>query len=225
MKEGGEAIMNTAISEGVKAGTKEASKQIISVAATQIAKKIAAESAELITAQLSKQAITSTSKTGGKFLKKMASSKMAKNFSQDAVEKMAKQTLEKAGNQAVKSGQKITTHSVTASMRTTAQLKAMSSVPLVTRLGKGLIAGCKGTQQASMAVIDKQRASIQKDISLLIVDQQWNQMIFDLYSDSKKKALDRIRELQQGQGTIIEEGLQTMSQMGTTQVNIASSMV
>ncbi|MGA8118369.1 type III secretion system translocon subunit SctE [Rouxiella badensis] len=225
MKEGGEAIMNTAISEGVKAGTKEASKQIISVAATQIAKKIAAESAELITAQLSKQAITSTSKTGGKFLKKVASSKMAKNFSQDAVEKMAKQTLEKAGNQAVKSGQKITTHSVTASMRTTAQLKAMSSVPLVTRLGKGLIAGCKGTQQASMAVIDKQRASIQKDISLLIVDQQWNQMIFDLYSDSKKKALDRIRELQQGQGTIIEEGLQTMSQMGTTQVNIASSMV
>ncbi|WAT03667.1 type III secretion system translocon subunit SctE [Rouxiella badensis] len=150
---------------------------------------------------------------------------MAKNFSQDAVEKMAKQTLEKAGNQAVKSGQKITTHSVTASMRTTAQLKAMSSVPLVTTLGKGLIAGCKGTQQASMAVIDKQRASIQKDISLLIVDQQWNQMIFDLYSDSKKKALDRIRELQQGQGTIIEEGLQTMSQMGTTQVNIASSMV
>ncbi len=229
MQEGGEAIMNTAIKEGAKSATKAGGQEIIAAAATEIAKKVAAESAQLITTQLAKQTFNVGQKAGGSFIKKICTSKMVKTFSEEGVEKMVKESLESVGKKALKEGKDAATQKVTdqvlATLRNTVQKEAFKCAPAISGVVKTALGMTKGAQSLGTGIIDVQRAKIQKRIDTLIVDQQWNQMIFDLYDDAKKKAIDRVRELQQGQSSIIEEGVQTLNTVGITHAQLASSMV
>ncbi|AZE48337.1 hypothetical protein C4K04_2665 [Pseudomonas chlororaphis] len=69
------------------------------------------------------------------------------------------------------------------------------------------------------------RARLQKEISQLILDQQWLQSFFAFYKEEKDAAMKRMGELIEGQGQAVQEGSKVMAQAGAVQVQIASAMV
>lgn len=201
-------VLQEGAEQALSAGIKSGSKAAVTATAQQIGKKVAAEATQHIGKKL-----------GDKFCKE-AIEKMVIEAVETAAKKTSK-ALKKGADKAVKE----ITDKVVAEVRWQVITAFAKSSFNATKIMTNTRQVVSGAQALTSAAIEKQKADLRKEIDLLILDQQWQQMFFQYYEDRKKEIVKKVREMQSDQAQVMEGGIQVLSQIASNQVQMASSMV
>ncbi len=223
MKEGAEQ----ALVAGIKAGSKGAVDQT----AKMVGKEVASQVAEQIAQSLGK-ATLEASKTAGKeaaqkVVQQLGVNRMLEKFSQEAIEQLVTKAVKKVGHGAIEKGLEMTAKEVTKAVtkeinREVLQIALKASTYAAINITRSAVAG---SNQITAGALTVDRARLQKEISQLMLDQQWLQSFFAFYKEEKDAAMKRIGELIEGQSQVIQDGSKAIAQAGAAQVKIASAMV
>nr|WP_241499426.1 type III secretion system translocon protein [Chromobacterium sphagni] len=226
LKEGAEQMVSTAI----KKGTAGAAKNAANAVGKQVADQVATQVAQALGKAAVDAAKTTTKKTVEKFAQKFTN-QMLERFTHEAIEKLVSKSVEKVIKKAVKEGVELTAQEVTKRVVNQvfadvvkATIKATLKAPalVVSSTVRGVATGARDIM---IGEIEKQRAKLQKEIDLLILDQQWLRSFFEFYEQEKKEVIKKTRELLNDKGQVFEDGVQAMGQAASTQAQIASAMV
>ncbi|OLF53036.1 secretion protein [Pseudomonas chlororaphis] len=223
LKEGAEQ----ALVAGIKAGSKGAIDQTAKMVGKEVASQVSAQIAQ----SLGKAAMEAT-KTAGKeaaqkIVQQLGVNRMLEKFSQEAIEKLVTNAVKKVGHGAIDKGVEMTAKEVTKAVtkeinREVLQVALKASTYTAVNVTRSAVAGASQITSGALAV---ERARLQKEISQLMLDQQWLQSLFTFYKDEKDAAMKRIGELIEGQSQVVQDGSKAIAQAGAVQVQIASAMV
>jgi secreted effector protein SseC len=218
---------DTAIVQAIKTGSKSAIDQTAKTVGQQVASQVAAQ----ITQGLSK-ATLEASKTAAKagmqtFVQQFGVNQMLRQFSQQGIEKLVTHAVKKVGHKAIEQGIQKTAEQVTKEVVKAVRNEVIATViKASTYIGihtaRGALTGASQITSGALAI---DRALLQKEISQLMLDQQWLQSLFALYQAEKNAAFKRMGELIEGQSQVVEDGSKALANTGAVQVQIASAMV
>lgn len=228
-------VAGTALKEGAEqalvAGIKAGSKGAIDQTAKMVGKEVASQVSAQIAQSLGKAAIEA-SKTAGKeaaqkIVQQLGVNRMLEKLSQEAIEQLVTKAVKKVGHGAIDKGVEMTAKEVTKAVtkeinREVLQVALKASTYAAVNVTRSAVAGASQITAGALAV---DRARLQKEISQLMLDQQWLQSLFTFYKEEKDAAMKRIGELIEGQSQVVQDGSKAIAQAGAVQVQIASAMV
>ncbi|MGF6401555.1 secreted effector protein SseC [Pseudomonas frederiksbergensis] len=223
LKEGAEQVLM----EGIKAGSKAAVEGTAKTIAKEVASQVSTQIAQSLGRTAMEASKTAAKETAGKVLQQIGVNRMLEKFSQEGIEKLVTKAVKKVGDSAIDQGIEMTAKEVAKAATKEinhevlkAALKASTYTAInVTRSAVG------GVNAISAGALAVERAKMQKEISQLILDQQWLQSVFNFYKEEKDVAMKRIGELLEGQAQVAQGGSKTIANAGAVQVQIASAMV
>lgn len=215
------------IVQSVKRGSTGALNKI----AEQVGQQVASQASAKIAQKLAKTALNASTEavkvTTTAYWKQFGVNNMLKQFSETAIKEMVTKAVTAVGQQAIKKGTQLTVKEVTKAVNKAvwsevipAVFKASAYVGV--QAARGVVGG---VSQIASGITEHDRARLQKDISQLILDQQWLQTLFALYKSEKEAALKRMADLMEGQGQVMEDGSKAITHAGAVQVQIAAAMV
>lgn len=223
MKEGAEQ----ALVAGIKAGSKGAVDQTAKMVGKEVASQVSGQIAQSLGKATLEASKTAGKEAAQKAVQQLGVNRMLEKFSQEAIEQLVTKAVKKVGHGAIDKGVEMTAKEVTKAVtkeinREVMRVALKASTYAAVNITRGAVAGASQITSGALAV---DRARLQKEISQLILDQQWLQSFFAFYKEEKDAAMKRMGELIEGQGQAVQEGSKVMAQAGAVQVQIASAMV
>jgi secreted effector protein SseC len=219
LKEGAEKVLV----EAVKSGSKDA----VAASAKAIGKEVAAKVAGDIAEQLGKTALDASKNTVAKELAKtIGVRQLMEAFSREAIEEMVTKTVQKVATEAMESGGEITAKALTKKITrelTYEVTKAVMKASAFTALN--VVRGATGgASKVVSGVIEIERAKLQKQIELLMLDQQWLQILLDEFEQRKKETVEKTKELIDGQANAVQGGSDALKQTYGTKIQGVASL-
>ncbi|MGN7743884.1 type III secretion system translocon subunit SctE [Pseudomonas sp. 22526] len=223
LKEGAEQ----ALVAGIKAGSKSAIDQTAKMVGKEVASQVSAQIAQNLGKVAMEASKTAGKEAAQKIVQQLGVNRMLEKFSQEAIEQLVTNAVKKVGHGAIDKGVEMTAKEVTKAVtkeinREVLQVALKASTYTAVNVTRGAVAGAS---QITAGALAADRAKLQKEISQLILDQQWLQSLFTFYKDEKDAAMKRIGELVEGQSQVVQDGSKAIAQAGAVQVQIASAMV
>jgi secreted effector protein SseC len=223
LKEGAEQ----ALVAGIKAGSKGAIDQTAKMVGKEVASQVSAQIAQSLGKVAMEASKTAGKEAAQKIVQQLGVNRMLEKFSQEAIEQLVTKAVQKVGYGAIDKGVEMTAKEVTKAVtkeinREVLQVALKASTYTAVNVTRSAVAGASQVTSGALAV---DRAKLQKEISQLMLDQQWLQSLFTFYKDEKDAAMKRIGELIEGQSQVVHDGSKAIAQAGAVQVQIASAMV
>lgn len=212
LQEGTEKVLMEAIEKG--------SQQAVEKTAKEVGKQVASQVSEQIMQGLGKAAVEASKTAAKEASQKLITNKMMEYFSQQAIEKLVTKSIEKVAGEAIEKGIQLTAEALTKAIVDQVKRDVLAQVLKASLLSavNTTRATVTAASQVVSGVSKLEQAELQKEIDQLIIDQQWLQMCFQFYEQSKEAARKDLKALLQGAGDAIAEGSKTLKQSASVQL-------
>lgn len=193
-----EKVLEDGAAKVVATALKDGSKEALEMAAKQISEKVVKSVSEEALQVLGKEAV--------------------EKIIQDAVKTAAKNALERGGEVVTEKLAKDIAKQIRRSL-----IKAIVKEAVVTTVNvtRGALSGAN---EVFSGVIQIERAKLQKQIDMLILDQEMLQALFDDFDRMKKDAEEKTKDLIHAQGRALAGGSAEMQATATVAIRGAASM-
>ncbi|WP_181321907.1 type III secretion system translocon subunit SctE [Trinickia symbiotica] len=203
-------VVTKVIPKAAKAALQEGAEHLVTAAVKEgskvAVKEAAKELTEQIVKQISKEALDVLGREGLQKVVENAIKTAAKQAAQRGAEVAAKEVTE----QVVKEIRKELIKAIVKAATRTA-----------VNVTRGAVNGVDGVYSGIIAI---EKAKLQKEIDMLIVDQQLMQAMFDMFEQQKKDTREQMKNLIEGQSTALRGGSEQMRQTAVVAQQGAASM-
>ncbi|HTI18331.1 MAG TPA: type III secretion system translocon subunit SctE [Trinickia sp.] len=210
--------------------TSAARNMVMTKVIPKAAEKVLQEGAEHMIAAAVKEGGKAAIEKAGKALSEQVVKEVSKEvlevLGQETVEKIIQQAVETVAKRAAKEGTKMATKELTEQIvkeirRAVIEAVVKAAVHSAVNVTRGVV---DASNKIFSGVTEIEKAKLQKQIDLLVVDQQWLQALFGMYEQSKKDTQEKTKSLIEGQASALEGGVTQMKEATTITVRGVASM-
>lgn len=210
--------------------TSAARNMIVTKVIPKAAKTVLQEGAEHVVAAAVKQgtkaAIENAAKEVTEQVIKAVSKEALDVLGQEAIETIVQNAVKHVAQHAAEKGVEVATKKLTEQIvkeirRELIKAIVKAATHTVVNVTRGAVGGAN---HVFSGVIEIEKAKLQKQIDMLILDQQMLQSLFDAYEQAKKDTRKQMKDLIQGQATALEGGSAQMKEAAGIAVQGAASM-
>lgn len=223
-------VMGEAAGSALKQAISTGDGLTASLASRRVAKEVAGQIGNQVVAKLGAEVTENMVKEGAKIGKSGFISHPGNFFSQQAIEKMVLKSVKKTALDMIRGGKSFTAEEI--SKHIVEQLRkdvlkavfkmASSGINITLNVSRSF---ASGSQQIAIGVLEMQKASLQREIDYLMLDQEWLRSLFQFFQQQKEEAIEKVRELHNDKAAMTEDGAVLMSQNASSQAQMAASMV